>query len=189
MVRWFQMGDIDIAWEIATQSIPNLPGSDVVMEMFSISIGHPDPVIREAAVYAMSWPPHPSDEETEELRFRSLQCVLTNEQELPRVRGQAAEGIHNMFDAADRRKRRFRKAKETLLEVIEFDDPDVRFWCCFALGGMKDPAVLPVLRRIARTDKRMCPGWWRVCDEAKDAIATIEGRRSPLRKCIPEETP
>jgi len=41
---------------------------------------------------------------------------------------------------------------------------------------------MPALRKLARRDKAVCPGWWRVCDEAVDAIAVIEDRLPPGRR-------
>jgi HEAT repeat protein len=59
------------------------------------------------------------------------------------------------------------------MEALRDETPEVRFWACFALGSMGARPALPELQRLAETDEIVCPGWWRVKDEAVDAVYSI----------------
>ncbi|MGC4114480.1 MAG: hypothetical protein QM765_07690 [Myxococcales bacterium] len=108
-----------------------------------------------------------------------LHCV-SDQADDPGVRGQAAEGLAELFEF-HKQHPLYRKAARTALKGLANPSPVVRFWCAFALGKMRHRPALPVLRRVAKSDRAVCPGMWRVCDEASDAIAWIEGRQAPDR--------
>lgn len=95
------------------------------------------------------------------------------------VRGQCAEGLAELFEC-NKKHRLYRKAAKAALDGLADPSPTVRFWSAFALGKMCHRAAIPALRGLAG-DRADCPSMWRVCDEASDAIAWIEGRATPLR--------
>lgn len=45
-------------------------------------------------------------------------------------------------------------------------------------------SALPQLRELARNDPGLYPGWWRVAEEAADAIEWIFGRKTQIRSAI-----
>ena len=107
-------------------------------------------------------------------------AVLTDRAEAPAVRAQAAEGLGNLHDMDDQRRRVFRQALRALLDALDDPVAEVRFWACFALGHMRSRSALPALRRVA-ADTTLLPGWWAVGEEATNAIDWIEGREPPER--------
>jgi HEAT repeat protein len=108
-------------------------------------------------------------------------AVLTDRAEAPAVRAQAAEGLGNLHNMDDQRRRVFRQALRALLDALNDPAAEVRFWACFALGGMRARSALPALRHLAVTDATLLPDWWTVGEEAADAIDWIEGRVPPER--------
>ncbi len=107
---------------------------------------------------------------------------LLNDASLPSgVRGEAAEGIGSLFVYADRRTAVHRRTWPALVRMLGDPSPEVRFWCCFALGQMRATRAIAALQHLADTDNAICPNWWHVRDEAADAIADIEGRDHPDR--------
>ncbi|WP_248360211.1 HEAT repeat domain-containing protein [Anaeromyxobacter oryzae] len=113
---------------------------------------------------------------------RTVVALVVDQHEDPEIRGQAAEGL-DYFGREGGPHRRL--AIRTALRGLGDPSPVVRFWCAFALGAMRHKPAIPTLRKLARRDKAVCPGWWRVCDEAADAIAVIEGRLPPDRTPLP----
>jgi HEAT repeat protein len=67
-----------------------------------------------------------------------------------------------------------RGSHAVLLRNLQDPSREVRFWCAFALGQMREKKALPALSRLAECDHRILRGWWAVSKEAKDAIAEIE---------------
>jgi HEAT repeat protein len=137
---------------------------------------------REVATYALAFMSEVLGEERyAELISAAFISRLSDPSEAPAVRGQAAEGLGNLYGCGDRRRRVFRQAQQALLDALDDPAPDVRFWSCFALGVMRARSALPALRRLAG-DTVLLPGWWTVGEEASDAIDWIEGRESPERR-------
>jgi HEAT repeat protein len=132
----------------------------------------PDPTTRQVAAYHLAF-------SHDERAYDSLLETFSNADEAAGVRSQAAEGLAYLLH--DARTRRFRHAARALVDALQDDVPEVRFWSAFALGSMRARVALPALRRLVEADDAMCPGWWPVRDEASDAIARIEGRPSPDR--------
>lgn len=145
-------------------------------------LDHPDPAVQEPAAYQLGW-------------LHDLQAVdplldvLQDLHRHPRVRAQAAEAIGVILGHGDRRTFAMRRCTVMLIAALADVDPIVRFWACYALGSMRAWSALAVLRRVAVDDQAMCPGWWRVGEEAEDAIRMIEGGRPPERKRIEVELP
>jgi len=135
------------------------------------------PASRYAAAYALA-----------HLRGRdargaeALIACLRDRRELPAIRGLCAEGLD--VDGPYRR-----RAVAAALRGLGDASPEVRFWCAFALSAMHARRALPAPRRVAATDHAMFPGWWRVSSEARDAIASIEGRRVRPRRCSGQSAP
>jgi len=101
---------------------------------------------------------------------RPLIRVLTNRQETPRVRGQAAESL---------RSRRTRKALKALIECSADESAEVRFWSVFSLGqysGRRKKTRLAVVRALEqRLHDDGWPNWgWTV---GLEALAMLESKR------------
>jgi len=132
--------------------------------------------IRENACYALAW-----------MRFSHLTPVfigcLRDEKESERVRGQAAEALEILHGNNPRAStsRRYRAAENVLIKSLTDPSPTVRFWCCFALGGMGSKRAVEPLLRLKAFDKALCPGWWYLREEASDALDRIQRRDSPDR--------
>ncbi|OYW16738.1 MAG: hypothetical protein B7Z55_13980, partial [Planctomycetales bacterium 12-60-4] len=91
----------------------------------------------------------------------------------------------------DRRRRFYRRCRDTALRGISEDDIDVQFWSMYLLMELskrngretyvldRDLApALPRLKQIAAQDHRLAPGyWWPMSAEAEDAISCIEHGR------------
>jgi len=95
----------------------------------------------------------------------ALEKSVGNQQEHPRVRGQAAESLaHNHRENSHR----------LILKNLMDPSKEVRFWCAFALGQMDDGDALVNLRKLAEKDRRIVRGFWSVSREAKAAIREIQ---------------
>ena len=106
-----------------------------------------------------------------------LLASFANRLEHPDVRAQCAEGIANILGGADRRTRVWKQAVITLLPGLKDDSAEVRFWTVFAMGALGAKDALPTLRKLVRADAAVMSSMgWEVGEEAKDAIASIEGR-------------
>ncbi len=155
----------------AAKALANLGGVQALRGCARILESDAPVSTRLAAAYALSF--MRDDRAAEAL----VACVLDQE-EAPDLRGQAAEGLDFLGrEGGPKRGLAVRAA----LRGLEDPSPTVRFWCAFALGAMPCPSAIKALRKLARRDKAVCPGWWRVCDEAADAIALMEGRPVPER--------
>jgi HEAT repeat protein len=105
-----------------------------------------------------------------------LESALSNKSENTKVRAFAAETLAH---------RHRRGSHGVLLRNLQDPSCEVRFWCAFALGQMREKQAVPALRCLAESDHRNLPGWWAVSKEAKDAIAEIERPvRRGSRRCI-----
>ena len=67
-----------------------------------------------------------------------------------------------------------------LIEHLVDRDPDVRFWCAYAVGELRTKAAVPVLRQLVN-DRTVVPQWWSVGLEARDALDVIAGGTWPDR--------
>jgi HEAT repeat protein len=106
----------------------------------------------------------------------ALESALSNKSENTKVRAFAAETLAH---------RHRRGSHAVLLRNLQDPSREVRFWCAFASGQMREKKALPALRRLAESDHRVVRGWWAVSKEAKDAIAEIEhGTRWGRRRCV-----
>lgn len=96
------------------------------------------------------------------------------------VRGQAIEGIGNTLQGSPSAKRRARVIPK-LLGWLRDPATEVRFWSIYAVGVLEVKEARPILEELARTDDAMFENWWRVRDEASDALASWDGGEWPDR--------
>lgn len=102
-----------------------------------------------------------------------LVSLLLNKSEDEGLRGEAAEALGNIMD---------HRAIDPLIQTLDDDSVEVRFWSIFALGQLDAKKALPRLRKIARIDKATLRGWWSIKKEAIDAINNI--MRKPITSRI-----
>lgn len=116
---------------------------------------------------------------------RAFCTVLVDMTEVPNLRGQAAEGLAELYDCyfvgQYGRTRQYRRAGGLLIRMLCDPTPEVRFWSCFALGMMCYRPALPALNALANKDLANHSNWWSVGEEASDAIDWIKGRTPPER--------
>jgi hypothetical protein len=106
----------------------------------------------------------------------TCECVLSNKSESTHVRAYVAETL------ADRRRP---ASHNVLLRNLKSPSAEIRFWCAFGLGQMRERKALPMLRWLADTDHRVVRGWWAVSRESRDAIAEIESKtRRGWQRCM-----
>jgi HEAT repeat protein len=161
-----------VAWHAVGRVLPELGGKHAYRALVQTLREHPDPALREAAAYAL-W------QFRDDRAHPLLLAALRDPAEDPRVRGQAAETLG--YTTRDARTRRYKETARALVDALGDPSPTVRFWAASALGGMRARAATPALRRLAATDQAVCPGWWRVADEAADALVRITGGTLPER--------
>jgi len=161
------------AWHAVGRTLPELGGKRVQRVLVRILRTHSDVRLREAAAYGL-WQVGGDD------AHYVLVASVSDRTEDPRVRGQAAETLG--YITRDRRTRQYREVAHALIDALADASPIVRFWAAFALGSMRARQAVPALRHLATTDQEVCPGWWRVGDEAGDAVISIEGGTPPERR-------
>ena len=174
LVPILALADQTIAVE-AAKALANLGGARARSGCVRLLESDAPRAARYAAAYALAMM---RDDEA----ARTVVGLVVDQREDPAIRGQAAEGL-DYFGREGGPHRRL--AIRTAFRGLADPSPTVRFWCAFALGAMRHTPAVPALARLARRDKVVCPGWWRVCDEAADAVAVIEGRLPPERTPVP----
>jgi len=132
--------------------------------------------VRFFAGYALAWMGFPNRNPV------FIKC-LRNRKESENVRGLAAEALEMLHGKCPvkSRLRRYRTAENALIKSLSDSSPTVRFWSCFALGGMGSKRAVELLSHLKRFDRALCPGWWYVREEASDALNWIQGRDSSHR--------
>jgi HEAT repeat protein len=160
--------------QVRFQAVSTLKGINearicIISALRYIAFHDPDYWVRESAAYVLSfaWNHH--------WTARPLLALYKKPGEHPLVRAQAAEGLANKYDLVRPWKSGYLPAMKSLLVGLRDASPQVRFWSAFALGNMRAREALPELRRLAATDREICPGWWTVGEEATDAIVTVTG--------------
>jgi HEAT repeat protein len=104
--------------------------------------------------------------------INALERTVRNKSENPDVRGYAAETLAH---------RHRRSTHNLLIKALQDPSKDVRFWCAFALGQMREKKAVSVLQLLL-SDQRLVRGFHSVAKEAADAISEIE-QREPKRRC------
>ncbi len=102
----------------------------------------------------------------------ALESTVRNKSEYPDVRGYAAEALAHCHR---------KSTHDLLLKTLRDPSKDVRFWCAFALGQMRERRAVPFLRQLL-SDQRQVRGFHSVAKEAADAIGEIE-RNEPGWRC------
>jgi HEAT repeat protein len=120
---------------------------------------------RSAAAYAMQAVSSASV-------INALEKSVRNKSENPDVRGHAAEALAH---------RHGRSTHDVLIKALQDPTKEVRFWCAFALGQMREKKAVPILQLLL-SDQRLVRGFHSVAKEAADAISEIE-QREPERRC------
>ena len=105
-------------------------------------------------------------------RTIALERTLSNRKENKVVRGFAAEALVHFHR---------KQTHSVLLRNLRDPSKEIRFWCAYALGEIRERKALPALQLLAESDHRVVKGWWSVSKEAQDAIKVIESSRK--RRC------
>lgn len=130
---------------------------------------------RVAAVYTLSWL-HQKDK-TEALQ--ALLNIVNRVDENPALRGQALEGLG--IQRPTKRHKLWPDVELAILNGLNDRRVEVRFWACYAAGTLQMKSALPRLQELAHNDLALCSNWWRVSEEAADAIEWIHGRATEIR--------
>ena len=105
----------------------------------------------------------------------TLEKILCNPAESHHLRAFVAETLAH---------RHCPSSHAVLLKNLNDPSREVRFWCAFALGQMRERKALPMLKALAEQDSRIVRGWWTVSKEARDAIRNINRKdRRGIRFC------
>jgi len=173
LVRDIQSGDPTIAYE-AAKKLPDSrprPVKELLAIMFTGTAAHS----RDAAAYALSWMSRPRHLEI----YPALLRIAGDSSQPETLRGQAFEGI--AYHQPSRKHHLWRRSLKVIRAGLADASGHVVFWACFAAGRLFARELLPILKRLRDTDKRVEPGWWSIADEASDAISAIHGLPSPDR--------
>jgi hypothetical protein len=139
---------------------------------------HPDPELRNDVLCS-------SFIVNDRRAARTLVRVLSNRSEPLQLRqGAAARIAEQLGSSTDRRSRVDKRLVQAAVEGTRDPDPAIRFWSLFALGHVRwSRRGLRAVRRLL-SDHTLCPGWWRISEEASDSVARIFGRPIPDRQCV-----
>jgi hypothetical protein len=160
----------------ASKQLADMNGQDVLTGLLRILRTGERPCSRAAAAYALSF------NKNREAVTALLVCA-SNPDEQDSVRAQAVEGLSMHLNSDSPRRLRL-KAEDLMIGMLRSPSPTLRFWACFGLGGLRCRRAIPQLRKLKRTDRDVCPGWWYVWEEAEDAIEWIAGRPGQDRQAL-----
>jgi len=122
---------------------------------------------RQAILHALSW--------QDDLRaWWPLVKVFADVDEVPAVRGQAAEGIGYLFWRKSRDKLGYMVATQVLLWALNDPSAEVRYYAIFALGASRDHSVIPALQGMVEDPGRSSAIVGTVGEEARRAIDWIQ---------------
>jgi HEAT repeat protein len=171
-------GNVYDAFEAAKSlsRLPRLPAERIV-EVLAAAEGVHN---REAAAYALSWLRQKDRNKT----LRALLNITDDESEHPAVRAQALEGLG--VQRPTQRHKLWAEVERAVLGGLRNESVEVRFWACYAAGTLRLKSALPLLAEMARSDSAVYPRWWRVSEEAADAIEWIHGRETEARSPVPD---
>jgi HEAT repeat protein len=105
-----------------------------------------------------------------------LVTSLLDRDEPTHVRSSCADALGDIAQGWELDEQPRKTAMEALLSVLQDEQTEVRLFAAFALGKFRDPAAIPALQRVVEADEGIDPRWGPVRDEAKEAIAVIDGR-------------
>ena len=166
-------GNVSDAFEAAKSlsSLPRLPAGRIVKVLAGAEGIHN----REAAAYALAW----LRRKDRNMTLRALLNIIDDESEYPAVRAQALEGLGVQMPTE--RRKLWAEVERAVLRGLTDEAVEVRFWAYYAAGTLRIRRALPRLAEMARSDSVVCPGWWRVSEEAADAVEWIHGRETESR--------
>ncbi len=166
-------GEISDAFEAAKElsSRTRPPVDEIIAVLNEAENAHN----REAAAYALSWVLGRRNQKPLEVLLDTFDKV----EEGPSVRAQALEGFG--LQRPTKRNRLWSRVESAILLGLADKSTEVRFWACYASGTLQVQSALPKLKELADTDSEICPNWWRVSEEAADAIEWIHGRETASR--------
>ena len=127
-----------------------------------------NPFNRAAAAFAMQMV-------TTSRTIAALERTVKNRLEAPKVRGEAAEALAHAHR---------KTSHDVLLKNLNDPSKDVRFWCAFSLGQMREKRAISQLRKLVSSDKRNVRGFHSVSKEAADAIQEIESNGKRCVFCV-----
>ena len=154
-----------------------------VWEIVEILRHAPDVHNRAAAAYTLSWLYHRQPRYDSKLAVAALLEAFSKPGEHEEVRAQALEGF--ALQTPKRGTVLWLRVKKAILAALDEDSVEIRFWACYAAGNTRLPSALPLLRELAENDTRIYRGWWRVSEEAADAIEWVYGRPTEPRIPLP----
>jgi|SRR5215204_1416036 len=171
-------GNIYDAFEAAKtlSRLPRLPAERIVEVLSEAKCVHN----REAAAYVLSWLLRKDREKC----LRALLDIIDDRSEHPAVRAQALEGLGVQRPTG--RHKLWAEVERAVLAGLTDEAVEVRFWACYAAGTLRMKWALPRLDELRRSDSTICPRWWRVSEEAADAIEWIHGRETGSRLPMPD---
>lgn len=125
--------------------------------------------IRRICAYALG---QIADKSAAELLIQHLEIPS----ETPEVRAQIFESLAYLGA---------KRVVPTLVEALQDDSPEVRFWAAFALGHLGGRSEISALERVT-LDHAVVENWWSVGKEAQDAIKYIQARINSKENNLPE---
>ncbi len=134
-----------------------IQSSQIFQTITNAADGDSNPDVRKAAVYSLGLMGNMG-------ASKVLTKTLINKEEVPEVRGMAAEAIASLRDIS---------AIPILIEALSDQMPDVRFWSAYALRCIGDESALEALDKILKTDDAEIPSWGSIRAEAGAAINAI----------------
>lgn len=173
LLEALEHGNSSEAFEAAKSlsTLPRLPAKRI-MEVLERAKDVPN---RVAAVYTLSWLRRKDNREV----LQALINIADDASEYPIVRGQAFEGLG--IQKSTQRHKLWRDIERVILAGLRDPEVEIRFWACYAAGSLHMKSALPRLQEITENDSAMYPNWWRVSEEAADAIEWIFGRSTDPR--------
>jgi HEAT repeat protein len=99
---------------------------------------------------------------------------LADPGESPKVRAYAAEALGHLLQGGPV----LADARATIVSSLRDPEPEVRFWCAFAVGALDLQESRPRLEQL-RDDEAEVEGWWTVGEEADWALRCLDGEEDP----------
>ncbi len=141
---------------------------------------------RTEAAYTLSWMYGKNPRYYRILAVTALLEAFNNLSQPESLRAQSLEGF--VLQEPKRRTKLWLRIENAILSALSEESVEIRFWACYAAGNIKLKSALPRLKELAEQDTRIYPSWWRVSEEAEDAIEWIYGREGKERIPMPVET-
>lgn len=177
LVQTIRTGDVNDAFEAAKRlaKVKPLPIREL---MDAMKTGRTD-ANREAATYALGCIIGYDAKRRLGEVVTALSTRATDPDEVPTIRGQAFEGIG--MCGLTKRHRIWEKTVDVVRQGLRDQDATVCFWACYAAGSSRMMELEEELLSLAQKDKRVCPHWWYIADEAADAAGKLHDRKPPDR--------